>query len=369
MQTIGTPVAPLRSRSHSVAPLRDTRRLIERRLQRFNRRHASTILETAASHHRLADLALSFPALLHAVAVPRRGVVTDPVRQGVIDGVSLRELATLANIPYWTRRLPPEAFVGPIPPLPGGSAVALKIVCHIPVSPVACAGWLRTVSTMFVWGDADLAVWAADRRRTVALADEWRNVCLWKFFQTSPETELGRLIRQRWSRDMSAQSAISAAREWRGDARTWINLEEAQLDNVWASPATIDGIEFKPLKSGADIIAASRSFSNCSRSYAWRVACGRVRLWAARRGDEPVAMCELQPSRIDGVPRLSQVLGPANRDVSTEVWRAAHLWFLQYGTHQLAPPPVAADRRRAWLRAWRPYWISRRRIPDWLPLT
>ncbi|WP_246504391.1 hypothetical protein [Bradyrhizobium agreste] len=94
--------------------------LLERRLRRYHPRFQDAVRALAARHPRLADLAASFPALLFALAVPRARL--DPARAiaCVVDGASLAQAATPADLPLWLRKLPPEAFVRPVPRLPDG---------------------------------------------------------------------------------------------------------------------------------------------------------------------------------------------------------------------------------------------------------
>jgi hypothetical protein len=94
--------------------------LLERRLRRYDPRFQATVRALAARHSRIADLAVSFPALLFALAVPRRGLDPAPALARVVDGAGLAEAAAAAELPMWTRKLPPEAFARPIARLPDG---------------------------------------------------------------------------------------------------------------------------------------------------------------------------------------------------------------------------------------------------------
>jgi len=53
----------------------------------------------AARHTRLADLAVSFPSLLFALALPRPDIDPGPAIARVIDGRPLREVAAAARLP------------------------------------------------------------------------------------------------------------------------------------------------------------------------------------------------------------------------------------------------------------------------------
>src|SRR3954466_6545395 len=92
--------------------------VVERRLRRYYAPVNAQVRALAGRHSRLADLAVSFPALLFALAVPR--VRFDPglAVARVIAGASLADVASEVRLPLWLRKLPPEAFVRPIPLLP-----------------------------------------------------------------------------------------------------------------------------------------------------------------------------------------------------------------------------------------------------------
>lgn len=88
--------------------------LPERQLRRYHPHVQAKVRARAMQHARIADLAVSFPGLLFALAVPRAGRDSTLALAHVIDGRSLAEAAAAAGIPLWLRRLPPEAFIFPI---------------------------------------------------------------------------------------------------------------------------------------------------------------------------------------------------------------------------------------------------------------
>src|SRR5436305_646250 len=122
------------SRSLLRSPLRETARPagLHRQLQRFHPRFRDAVGLLAMRHSRIADLALSFPALLFALAVPRRGFDPAPVLARVIDGQTLVELAAAAGVPMWLRKLPPETFAKPSGYLPAGELFRRQIANPLP---------------------------------------------------------------------------------------------------------------------------------------------------------------------------------------------------------------------------------------------
>jgi hypothetical protein len=161
------------------------------RLRRFPTRYRNALNEVADHHHRLADLAQSFPALLFAVAVPRPGFDPSPVIGGVLAGASLRELAQLAGLPMWSRKLMPEAFEQPLCGLPCDELVGRQIANHLPRSPKLAAPWLHAVRHVTMWGEPAAAIWMAreitDNPKGV-FDTQLNLVALYVWFSGAPET-------------------------------------------------------------------------------------------------------------------------------------------------------------------------------------
>jgi hypothetical protein len=112
-------------------------------------------------HSRVADLAVSFPALLFALAVPRSGL--DPARaiDRAIEGASLAKVAAAADVPLWLRRLPPEALSRPLGKLPDGEVFRRQIANHLPHSPKVSPIWLQAVADIADLAHEAAAVWIA----------------------------------------------------------------------------------------------------------------------------------------------------------------------------------------------------------------
>src|SRR5262245_62246863 len=117
--------------------------LVERRLHRYCPRFQGAVRALAMRHSRIADLAVSFPALLFALAVPRPGL--DPARalDLAIEGAAFAEVAVAAEVPMWLRRLSPEALADPIMKLPDGELFRRQSAHHLPRPPKITPAGLR----------------------------------------------------------------------------------------------------------------------------------------------------------------------------------------------------------------------------------
>jgi hypothetical protein len=349
---------------------------IERRLVRFHPRYAHAVRSLAARHSSLADLALAFPALLFALAAPRRGGAAERAIAATLVGRPLKDVAKEMMLPMWLRRLPPEAFERPIEPLPTGAPFARRIANHLPRSPKRAAAWLRAVEHSARWGGEDVAVWVARefaRDPSSTAPKILRLVCLWAWMSTRTGLLASALSQRRWSPDMRFASAADAARVWIEDVRTACVLGTQGLADGWLEPAEIDGLRFVPLLKAQELIEEARAMRNCVRTYRQRLQTDRVRLWSLRRGEERVATIEIGGDYrgVDAYLTVRQVRTRGNGNLAPEAQRAVLDWLRSQPLRD-TPEPLegrAPVDRNVWISLWRPYWIAQGRIPDWLPLS
>lgn len=349
--------------------------LLDRQLGRYCPRHQGAVRALAMRHARLADLALSFPALLFALAVPRRDL--DPARAiGLaVGGSSLAEAATAAGVALWLRKLPPEAFVDRLARLPDGPSFRCRIANHLPARRHA-AHWLQAVSRTAGLADDSVTIWIARETardpRSVKL-DYLRLVSLWAWFSNRQGTFGHGMIRKRWTADVRFVPAVDAAHDWRRVIELHVNLGQGPIADLWLRPAHVYGFDFKPLASASEIVDEAAAMNNCLRNYGKDVAHNFARLWSMRMNGQRVATLEVAFGSSDPLPRVVQLKGPANAEMPVEVWWAAHQWVNMHGAFQVNPKrrkwgSVPLD-RATWIALWRPYWLIRRRIPGWLPVS
>jgi hypothetical protein len=349
--------------------------LLERRLRRYHLRFQRKVHALAVRHSRIADLAASFPALLFALAVPRPGLDPAPALARVIDGVALSEAAAAADLPLWLRRLPPEAFVHPIARMPDGELFRRRIANHLPRSPKLAPAWLQAVADVAELAHEPAAVWIArelvrepQRTNPVRL----RLVSLWSWFSLQPATFGNGLIRRRWTPDMRIGTALEAADDWRMMIALHANLGPQQIDDMWLQAGRVGGYDFLPLNSISAITEESRAMRNCLNTYGYNLAHNASRLWSVRQNGQRVATLRIAARHRDPLPNIVELKAAGNAVVSREIWWVARQWLQMHDLSQIDMGRLkwgtAPLNRLNWLSLWRPYWLAKRRIPEWLPI-
>lgn len=243
--------------------------LLERRLARFQSRFRPRVLALAARHPRLKDLALSFPALLFALAAPRPGFDRERICALVVEGRPLRDLAALTRLPLWLRRLPPEAFDLPIPLLPDGAFVSRQVVNYIPRPPAKMSAWLDAVGQAMALADEAVAVWVArewGQRPKTLHAESLRWTCVWAWYSRFVPGDPCR-VKWSWSPAMRFDAAQGAASEWRTNVGLYVRLSEEPLASAWLKPGRIGGFDIVPLQSYTDIVDEAMVMRHCVRWY------------------------------------------------------------------------------------------------------
>ncbi|WP_271541364.1 hypothetical protein [Bradyrhizobium sp. CCBAU 45321] len=359
------------------APCRVTARsdLLERRLRRYHPHFQGAVRTLALQHPRLADLAASFPALLFALAVPRTRL--DPARAiaRVVEGAPLAQAAAAADLPLWLRKLPPEAFARPVPRLPDGELFRRQIANHLPRSLKLAPCWLQLIAETAELAHAPMTVWIArefvrepQRVRTARL----RFICLWAWFSSQPTTLGHDLIERPWTPDLGIDAARSAAEDWRTVVALHTNLGRLPIADMWLRPGRMAGYEFVPLDCIAAITEEAKAMRNCLRTLGSSLAHNHSRLWSIRKDGERIATLRISRRYRDPLPNLVELQGPGNAEVSRELWWVARQWLHKHDLSQIDMRQfdwgTAPIDRESWTLLWRPYWLAKRRIPQWLPV-
>lgn len=349
--------------------------LIEKRLRRYCPRFQERVCVLANCHPRLAELSVSFPAALFAMAVPRSEVDPERAIAGAISGASLREVAAAAGIPLWLRKLPVEAFAQPIPRLPDGDLFRRQIANHLPRSPKLAPTWLSAVANAATWAHELLAVWVARElmhdSKSVKLS-RLQLISLFAWFSHHPDTIGHRMIGQRWHPGMRFRTALDAAHDWRMRLALHINLGNQPIPDMWLGPGSVAGYDFVPLRTAESIAEEAAAMKNCLCSYGYNVAHNRSRLWAVRNNGQRIATLKVAAGRRDPLLTIEELEAANNTRASAEIWWIARQWLNshdlpQINTNRLRWDTAPLD-RSAWRVLWQPYWLAKRRIPPWLPM-
>jgi hypothetical protein len=360
-----------------LAPRREAARsvMLERRLGRYHPRFQGAVRALATRHARIADLAASFPALLFALAVPRPGLDPAPALARVIDGLALAEAAAAADVPMWLRKLPAEALIRPIMRLPDGAPFRRQIANHLTRSVKLAPTWLQAVADMAELAHEQAAVWIArelvrePRRVNPA---RLRLIGLWSWFSVQPATFGHELIERPWTPNMRMGPAVAAAGNWRTNIALHVNLGAHPITDMWLQAGRVAGYDFLPLNSTSAIAEEADAMRNCLRTYGYNLAHNHSRLWSVRRDGERVATLRVGSRMRDPLPSIVELKGVGNADVPRELWWAARQWLHMHDLSQIDMGQrrwrTAPLDRTTWLSLWRPYWLAKRRIPEWLPV-
>ena len=330
----------------------------------------------AMRHSRIADLALSFPALLFALAVPRRGLDPAPALARVIDGRGLAEVAMAADLPMWLRKVAPEALAGPIQRLPDGELFRRQVANHLPRSPKLAPTWLQVVAEIAELAHESAALWIARelvREPRRVKPARLRLIGLWSWFSGQPATYGHELIGRPWTPDMRIGAALAAADDWRMKFALHLNLGRQPITDMWLQAGRVAGCDFLPLSSIAAIAEEADAMRNCLQTYGYNLAHNRSRLWSVWRDGARVATLRVACRYRDPLPNIVELKGAGNAEVPRELWWAARQWLHLHDLSQIDMAPRDWDTapldRTIWLSLWRPYWLAKRRIPQWLPMT
>lgn len=369
------------ARPRASADASPTAKSLEYRLHRFRPEIRERVRSIAARHPWIADLAASFPALLVALAFPRPGANAQAAIQLVMAGAPLPACANAASVAMWLRGLPAEALSGAIPQLPDGIEFRRRIANLKPSSWRLGSKWLQTIADASTLGDEEIALWFAreaplvtpKRKHGRKPRDRRRLLSLWAWHSRHALQGEPSLPRTQWNSEIKWKAAVDAALTWRDDLALGLYVGASSIEDVWLEPGVVDGYAFSPLLTASDIEAEAIAMTNCVRGYGSSIAGNDYRLWSVRKNGERIATLCLRAGYPDGpLPCIYELAGAKNAPASVDVWRAARRWVVEQdhsGDVDRLKYKDAKFNVAAWRHCWRRYWLTKRRIPDCLPLT
>ena len=321
------------------------------------RRHIATLTSVSPA---LEDLADSFPALLFALAT---GYGNPQAREAafaaIVRGRPLKEAASAAGLPLWTRRLPPSALVEPLPSLPGDEPFAQELLPRIPHDPSDCALWADRLFGALRMGGRDLALWIGREPRLQSPATNDKSlqwIIAWAWASLTPDSPGHHILRAPWTPKCTLRKAIDEVAIWRKRVDLVGALADPRRD-PWFEDGQAGPYEIRQLKTVMDFIEEATTMENCLDQYASHLAYGRVRIFSVRRAGESVATFEVTiRSDQAGDVAITQVRGPRNRRASAALWQTITLWLARQERRSLRCLPVPqATARAALARFWQPY--------------
>lgn len=346
----------------------------EHNLRRFGRPIRRTVQALALRHAHFADLAVSFPALLVALAVPRLGFDPHEARAAVIAGRPLAEIAALAAVPMWLRKLPPEAFTRAIPDLPGGELFARRIANCVPKDRRRAAIWLHAVAAAHTIAHEPFAVWIAPliaNGQLVPTHVPFTLLALWAWFSRQPDTIAGQLASANWSPGLNAQKAEELARQWITDVDvTSLRLMGGNRP-AWLSTTEFEGHEFVALNKTDLLREEGRRMQNCVADYTRDVARGECQIWSVRTKGRRVATVNISPADGDHYLTVREIQGHDNTRVPFEVAAVVRRWLYAHGEAALVRSQIErryGEEHEFFKQLLKPYRLAKPRFRLWLPL-
>jgi hypothetical protein len=365
--------------SFELAPAKGAKRArlrakeFKRQLRRYPAEVRFYVARAARMHPAVADLVIAFPALVIAIAMPTRGFDHWHIVSRVIAGDPLDVLARQARVPMWLRKLPPEAFTRSLEPVPDGEMFARRIGNHSPKHPRDAAEWLRIVTFAAQAVHEPFALWIA--KSLGGKGKQLRRlqlVALWAWHSQRPDTTAGALIRRRWTPAMRYDHARGAAQDWLENIALHVAFADAGALEPWLKPGIFDGFHFMPVLTAAELMAEAADMRHCVRTYGEGIVEQSHQIWSVRRDGKRVATIEVSACQDQLLLGVGQLRGRQNKGVAIPVAVAVRNWLNAHALEELhkkpSSPQLILPRRRAWQSLWKPYWLAKRKFPEWLPV-
>jgi hypothetical protein len=329
-------------------------------LQSFHPEFRNQVRQLVERASCFADLATTFPGLLFALATGYGSVdAREAALQRVEAGSALKHAAEALGLPWWLRRLPPQAFTEHLTALPGDMDFSTRIANLLPSAPGQSGSWLERVQQAYRTCDASFALWIARHERLHASPGSDATLpflAAWAWHSSHPETPGGRILRRPWTPSISPRRALEEMTIWRKRIALAISLA-ATGHEPWLEGASVNGYDFVPLRTVEEFIAESQAMENCLDGFADKIDTGNSFVFSIRVEGKPVADVEIGAHPVDMLrPTIIQLRGRRNRLAKAALWKATYAWLASQAMAQ--PPsrrPSLSRRRQAWREFWKPY--------------
>jgi hypothetical protein len=237
------------------------------RLDAFHPDYRRFIRELTSCSTALEDLADSFPGLLFALA---SNYATPAQRERafemVYDGVALREVADVLDLPWWLRKLPPRAFAAPLPRFPVDADFTFRISNLIPSDEQLLPSWLTHVGHACEACGPSYALWVARQSDlTDPLSDMSRVMAAWAWFSQREGPAGTPPAAAAVDFEMSFKRARENAGGWRQRLRL-IECLGPGIESPWLADGSGLDFQFVALRTVDDFITRAKHSTIASTS-------------------------------------------------------------------------------------------------------
>ena len=336
-----------------------------RRLKRYSPLFRARIAALTCCSSQAEDLADSFPGLLVALvsnvsSVEKRSKAFDTV----LEGGSVKAAAEILGLPFWLKKMPPEAFREPIRHLPSESQFTAKITNFIPDKAHTTGDWLEHVSFADEACGSSFALWVAKHCSSVAPSRRklvFLYMASWAWHCVHADSIGHRLIDKPWSPKMGLRRATEELMRWRRRVDLACLIGDG-IQSTWLKGGRSGDYEFVPLLTIDDFISESEAMNNCLDQYSDRLATGLIRVFSIRQDNKRIADIEVGPTPAQGAaPSIVQIKAAHNRQAPIGVWQAAQIWLESQARPDLPRRPGLVRQPNDQID---PFWHS---YLDWLP--
>ncbi|MGH1351683.1 MAG: PcfJ domain-containing protein [Methyloligellaceae bacterium] len=345
---------------------------MEAQIKRFPEKHRSCIRRLVRQHDYTTDLLNSFPALAFALATDY-GAEEDrnAALRLIKNGQPLRFISEAFGLPYWLRKVPPEAFQNKLAVFPMDPEFNRKIAGALPLQWNAMANWLEYVPKACAYANEEFAIWLSKQKifkEEYSIALQIYTAAAYAWFSQRPETFAGGLIEKAWSKSATYETVMQHVSLWLNNMKVKLCFGSGGISDSWLSPGQVGGYSFVPLLTADALKDEGQRMDHCVADYTLSVAHNGCRIFSVRRGGKHIATLEIQ-NHVEhpGIPAIEQLYGHSNAEVPQAVWQATFAWLAKQEEYKLPSYNNEPDLDvTIWKQLWAPYWEEKGENA-WLP--
>ncbi len=345
---------------------------MEAQIKRFPEKHRSSIRRLVRQHDYTADLLNSFPAIIFAIATEYGAQEErNATLRFVKNGQPLRFIAEAIGLPFWLRKVPPEAFTNELGIFPKDPDFNRKIAGALPAQWNVMANWLNYVPRAAQYGNEEFAIWLSKQKifeyeHSISLQVYMAAVYSW--YSRHPDSLAGGLIEKTWSKSSNYETVMQNLNNWLNRLKVKLCFGPNGISDSWLTPGQVGGYQFVPLLTPDALKDEGSRMDHCVADYTLNVAHNGCRIFSLRRGGKHIATLEIQSHpEHPGMPTIEQLYGPGNEEVAQSVWQATFAWLAKQENYNLPcydnEPNLDVS---IWKKLWIPYWKEKGALP-WLP--